>query len=91
MEGEAKARILPSLLLKRACDFFLRFYLFTHETQGERDAETQSEGEAGSTQGAQRWTQSRVSRIMPWAEGSAKLLSHPGCLTINLFLCLFIV
>ena len=22
---------------------------------------------------------SRVSRITPWAEGGAKLLSHPGC------------
>ena len=29
-------------------------------------------------QGAQRWTQSQVSRIKPWAEGGAKPLSHPG-------------
>ena len=29
-------------------------------------------------QGAQRGTQSWVSRIRPWAEGSAKPLSHPG-------------
>ena len=45
----------------------------------EREAETQTEGEAGSMQGAQRGTPSRVSRIMPWAEDHAKLLSHPGC------------
>ena len=45
----------------------------------EREAETQAEGEAGSTQRAQCGTQSLVSRIRPWAEGSAKPLSHPGC------------
>ena len=37
------------------------------------------EGEAGSLQGARRGTRSWVSRITPWAEGSAKLLSHWGC------------
>ena len=36
-------------------------------------------GEAGSMQGARHGTRSRVSRITPWAEGGAKLLSHPGC------------
>ena len=41
--------------------------------------ETQAEGEAGSMQGAQRGTQSQVSRITPWAEDGAKLLSHLGC------------
>ena len=30
-------------------------------------------------QGARRGTRSRVPRVMPWAEGGAKLLSHPGC------------
>ena len=54
-------------------------YLFIRDT--EREAETQAEGEAGSMQGARRGTRSRVSRIMPWAEGSAKLLNHPGCPT----------
>ena len=44
----------------------------------EREAETQAEGEAGSMQGARRGTRSWVSRIMPWAEGGAKPLSHPG-------------
>ena len=41
-------------------------------------AEIQAEGEAGSLQGARCGTQSPDSRIMPWAEGGAKLLSHPG-------------
>ena len=45
----------------------------------QREVETQAEGEAGSMLGAQRGTRLRVSRIMPWAKGSAKLLSHPGC------------
>ena len=57
---------------------FLRFYLFIHERHRERErkADTQAEGEAGSTQGAQCGTRSWVSRITPWTEG---LLSHPGC------------
>ena len=42
----------------------------------DREAETQAEGEAGSMQGAQHGTRSRVSRITLWAEGGAKLLSH---------------
>ena len=60
-------------------DFIYLFMKETH-TQGEREreAETQAEGEAGFTQGAGRGTRSRVSRIKPWAEGGAKLLSHPG-------------
>ena len=49
------------------------------DTETEREAETQAEGEAGSMQGAWCGTQSRVSRITPWAEGSTKPLSHPGC------------
>ena len=38
-------------------------------THREREAETQAEGEAGSMQGARCGTQSRVSRITPWAKG----------------------
>ena len=38
-------------------------YLFMRDTG--RGAETQAEGEAGSTQGARRGTLSRVSRITP--------------------------
>ena len=41
--------------------------------------DTEREREAGSMQGARCGTQSRVSRIRPWAEGGAQLLSHPGC------------
>ena len=52
-------------------------YLFMRDT--EREGKTQAEGEAGSMQGARRGTRSRVSRIRPWAKGSTKLLSHPGC------------
>ena len=51
--------------------FFLIFYLFIHERYRER--------EAGSMQGTWHGTRSQVSRIMSWAEGSTKLLSHLGC------------
>ena len=36
-------------------------------------------------QGARRGTRSRGSRIRPWAEGSAKPPSHPGCPGISSF------
>ena len=52
-------------------------YLFMRDT--EREAETQAEGEARSMQGARCGTPSQVSRVMPWAEGDAKPLGHPGC------------
>ena len=58
--------------------FFLRFYLFIHERHTQREAETQVEGEAGSTQGARRGIRSRDPRTSPWAEGGTKPLSHPG-------------
>ena len=45
----------------------------------EKDSETQAEGEAGSMEGAGHGTQSRVSRIAPWAAGGAKPLRHRGC------------
>ena len=51
-------------------------FLFIHERHTQREAETQAEGEAGSMQGARCGTWSWVSRIMPWAEGGAKPLSH---------------
>ena len=54
----------------------------THtQREREREAETQAEGEAGSMQGARCGTRSQASRIRPWAEGGAKLLSHLGCPT----------
>ena len=49
------------------------------DTEREREAETLAEGEAGSMQEARCGTRSRISGITPWAEGGAKLLSHPGC------------
>ena len=59
--------------------FFLRFYLFIHEThthtekerERERERLREGEAEAGSMQGARCGTQSHVSRITPWAEGGA--------------------
>ena len=52
------------------------FYLLMKDTERERErvrgAETQAEGEAGSTR-------SRVSRITPWAAGGTKPLHHQGC------------
>ena len=56
--------------------FLKKFYSWERHTQREREAETQAVGEAGSMQEAWRGTRSQVSRIRPWAEGSAKLLSH---------------
>ena len=54
--------------------------------QREREvAETQAEGEAGSTQRARCGTQSRVSRITPWAEGGTKLLGHWGYPPLKIF------
>ena len=42
-------------------------------------------GEGGSIQGAGPGTPSRDSRITPWAEGGAKLLSPGGCPTFMVF------
>ena len=50
-----------------------------------RLAETQAEGEAGCMQGAQCGNRSWVSRMTPWAAGSAKPLSHPGIPNTNFF------
>ena len=55
-------------------------------SEHEHGGEAEAEGETDSLQGAQRGTQSQVSRITPWAEGSAKLLSHPGCPSRIIFL-----
>ena len=64
--------------------FFFRFFLFMRNTE----RQTQAEGEAGSMQGARRGTQSRVSRITPWAEGGRSTAEPPGrpnhkCVLIN--------
>ena len=55
------------------------------DTEGEREAETQAEGETGSIWGARRGARSPFSRIMPWAEGSTNPLIHPGCPSHNVF------
>ena len=57
--------------------FFKILFIYSWETQKEREAETQAEGDTGSMQGARCGTRSRVSRIRPWAEGGAKPLSPP--------------
>ena len=54
------------------------------DLEREREAETQAEGEAGPMQGARHGTPSPVSRVTPWAEGGAKMLSHSGCPKFNL-------
>ena len=59
--------------------FFFKIYLFIHSERAKREAETQAEGEAGSTQEARCGTRSWVSRITPQAAGGAKLLRHRGC------------
>ena len=53
------------------------------DTDREREAETQAEGEAGSMPGAQRGTRPWDSRITPWPKAGAKLLSHPGIPTLD--------
>ena len=53
-------------------------FIYSWETQREREAETLTGGEAGSMQEAQCGTRSRVPRIRSRAEGSAKPLSHQG-------------
>ena len=50
--------------------------------QREREAETQAEGEAGSTHG----TLSRVPRITPQAAGGAKPLCHRSCPVPNVYI-----
>ena len=73
-----------SFLLLIIILFLKKNYLFTRHTH--REAETQTEGEAGSMQGARRGTRSLVSSIRPWAEGGTKSLSHLGCPIIILLM-----
>ena len=44
---------------------YLRFYLFMRDIEKERGAEAQAGEEAGTMQGAQCGTQSRIPRITP--------------------------
>ena len=47
------------------------------DTEREREAETQAEGEAGSVPGARCGTRSQVSRIAPWAKGRRQTAKPP--------------
>ena len=71
--------LLPDLLVYPSFYFFFKDFIYLFMRDTDRKAETQAEGEAGSLQGARCGTQSQVSRITPWAKGSDKPLSHPGC------------
>ena len=71
--------------------FLKDFYLFIHDRHTQREAETQAEGEAGSTQGARCRTRSQVSRIMLWAKGRRPTtepprLPHPYILMLDVAL-----
>ena len=57
---------------------FFSKILFIYSWETQREAETQAEGEAGSTQGAWYGTRSGVSRIIPQAEGGDNLMGHQG-------------
>ena len=70
---------LYSLFMHQTHFFFFQDFIYLFMRDREREAQTQAEGEAGSMQGAWHWTRSQDSRIRPWTEGGAKLLSHPGC------------
>ena len=63
----------------KAQPYFFKDFIYSWETQREREGETQAEGVAGSMQGARSRTQSQVSRITAWTKGSTKPLSHSGC------------
>ena len=70
--------LLTSLIQRTVIPFlknFLKIYLFMRDT--ERGAETQAEGEVGSTQGAQCRTQSQDPGIMPWAKGRCPTTEPP--------------
>ena len=68
---------LSSLFFFKILFFFFKdfIYLFIHDR--EREAETQSEGEAGSMQGARHGTRSQDSRITPWAKGRCQTAEPP--------------
>ena len=55
----------------------MRIHREGREREKKREAETQAEGEAGSMPGARRRTQSRDSRIAPWAQGRHQTTEPP--------------
>ena len=56
--------------------FFNFIYLFIQDRHRERGRDT-GRGRSGSMQGARCGTRSRVSRIMPWAEGRRQTAEPP--------------
>ena len=69
--------LLWALVYKLFFSFSQLINLFIHERH--REGETQAEGEAGSTQGAQRGTRSRISRTTLWAKVALNCWAPPGC------------
>ena len=72
---------LAALISLETCPYFFFFkilFIYSWKTQREAETETQAEGEAGSMQGAWCGTQSRDSRIMPWAEDRHLTTEPPG-------------
>ena len=59
--------------------FFFKDFIYLFMRDAQRETETQAEREAGSMQGAQCGTRSRVFRITPQAAGGTKPLCHRGC------------
>ena len=57
---------------------FIIFKDFIYSWETQREAET-GRGRSRLHAGSPMWNSIWVSRITPWAEGGAKLLSHPGC------------
>ena len=58
-------------------NILFKVFIYSFMKDTEREVETQEEGEAGSTQGAQCGTRSRDFRIMPWAEGRCLTAEPP--------------
>ena len=58
---------------------FLKDFIFSWETQREREAETQAEGEAGSMQEARCGTRPQDSGITPWVKGKCSIAEPPTC------------
>ena len=84
--------MLPSTM--RPWLFFFFKILFIYDGVGggtEREAETQAEGAAGSTQGARRGTRSRVSRIRPWLKAALNRCTTGAAPDVGIFnpVCFF--
>ena len=65
--------------------FFIFEDLFIHKRHTKREAETQAEGEAGSSQRAQCGTQCQISGKHPEPKADNQNLSHPGIMRSIIF------